>query len=403
MDNDYELTQGEGYYSFKKNGMIVPARIYGNNDIIGPLIESSGNEWNALKQLENVAGIQGIVGYALAMADIHPGYGFPIGGVAAFDIDKGLILIGGVGFDINCGVRIMKTELFLKDIIPLKKALAEELYNSVPAGLGAPGKMTITLKDMESLLLGGAEYIVGKGYGIKDDLEYIEENGKIIGANIKAVSQKAKQRNLNQVGTLGSGNHYLEVQYVDEIYDDKAAVAYGISEGQVVISIHCGSRGLGHQVGSDYLQIMSNAVRKYNISIADKELLGAPIKSSEGQDYLGAVRAASNAAFANRQMIAHLTRQAFAKIMNINSDSIRTLYEVAHNTAKIEEHDIMGETRKLLVHRKGSTRAFGPGRIEVPKAYRDVGQPMPVGGTMGTASYILRGTTKAMDMTFGSG
>jgi tRNA-splicing ligase RtcB (3'-phosphate/5'-hydroxy nucleic acid ligase) len=390
-------------YSFMKDGMRVPARIYASYDMIQPLLSFEKNDWSALRQLKNVSKIMGIQKYALAMADIHPGYGFPIGGVAAFDMEEGMILVGGVGFDINCGVRIMKTGLELKDIIPKKQELAEALFNHIPAGLGKPGKLRVELKEMDRLLSEGAAYIVGLGYGIKDDLEFIEENGKMEGAMPGAVSLKAKQRNLNQVGTLGSGNHYLEVQYVEEIYDDEAAAAYGITKNQIVVSIHCGSRGLGHQVGSDYLTIMSEAMRRYGIESDDKELVGAPIRSEEGINYLGAVRAASNAAFANRQMIAHLTREAFGSVMGIEQNSIKTLYEVAHNTAKTETHTIDGSKKEVLVHRKGSTRAFGPGRKEVPESYRDIGQPMPVGGTMGTASYILRGTEKAMTETFGSG
>ncbi len=387
-------------WEFFFEGMNVPARIYGSENIIKPLLNPKQKEWSALRQLYNVSTLPGLEKYVLAMADIHPGYGFPIGGVAAFNMD-GWIMVGGVGFDINCGVRTLKTNLKLEDVIPYKEVLAQKLFENVPAGLGRKGFLKVSMKEMDEILVEGAQWIVNKGFGLKSDLKFIEENGKILGANPNVVSQKAKQRGLNQIGTLGSGNHYLEVQYVDKIFDSVAAEKYGLFEGQIVVSIHCGSRGLGHQVGSDYLKIMSEAMRKYNMSIIDKELVGAPIKSKEGQDYLAAVRAASNAAFANRQMIAHLTRKVFVDVFNIKDEDVKTLYEVAHNTAKIEKHIIDGEEKELLVHRKGSTRAFFD--VDVPEEYEGVGHPMPVGGTMGTASYILRGTKKAMFETFGSG
>ncbi len=388
-------------WEFFFEGMNVPARIYGSESIVKPLLNPKQKEWSALRQLYNVSTLPGLEKYVLAMADIHPGYGFPIGGVAAFNVDKGWIMVGGVGFDINCGVRIVKTPLKLEDIIPYKEVLAEKLFENVPAGLGRKGFLKLSLEEMDKVLVEGAEFIVNKGFGLKSDLDFIEEGGKILGADPKNVSLKAKQRGLNQIGTLGSGNHYLEVQYVDKIFDSSAAEKYGLFEGQIVVSIHCGSRGLGHQVGSDYLKIMSEYMLKNNIRVVDKELVGAPINSIEGKKYLSAVRSASNAAFANRQMITHLLRKVFVDVFKIKSEDIKTLYEVAHNTAKIEEHNINGSLKKVLVHRKGSTRAFF--KKDVPKEYENVGQPMPVGGTMGTASYILRGTKKAMLETFGSG
>ncbi len=391
----------DNVWEFFFEGMNVPARIFASENIIKPLLNPKQKEWSALRQLYNVSTLPGLEKYVLAMADIHPGYGFPIGGVAAFNIDNGWIMVGGVGFDINCGVRTIKTPLKLEDVIPFKEVLADKLFENVPAGLGRKGFLKLSLDEIDEVLVKGAEFIVNRGFGIKSDLDFIEENGKIEGADPNAVSLKAKQRGLNQIGTLGSGNHYLEVQYVDKIFDTATAEKYGLFEGQIVVSIHCGSRGLGHQVGSDYLKIMSEYMEKNNIKVVDKELVGAPIKSVEGKNYLSAVKAASNAAFANRQMITHLLREVFVDVFNLKPEQVETLYEVAHNTAKIEEHNVNGVFKKVLVHRKGSTRAsFNTN--DLPEKYKLVGQPVLVGGTMGTSSYILRGTDKAMKYTFGS-
>ena len=388
-------------WEFKEKCMQVPARIYATEYILDGLRQEQ-EKWNSISQLRNITMLPGIVRYALANSDIHVGYGMPIGGVGAFDLKKGVIVMGGIGYDINCGVRTMTTPLFLNDIENKKKEIAEDLYKTVPAGLGVNGKLKLTLKEIDDLLINGAEFALKKGYGIKEDLEFIEENGKIKNANPSAVSIRAKQRQINQLGTLGSGNHYLEVQYVKEVYDKESAEAYGIEKNQILISFHCGSRALGHQIGMDYTKKLAETVRKYKIKIPDKELVCAPIDSEEGKEYLSAVNAGMNCAFANRQTIAHLIRKSISKSMNIPEKEIKTLYEVGHNTAKIEEHEINGKKVNILVHRKGATRAFGPNRKEVPEKYRKIGQPVLIGGTMGTCSYILKGTEKAMQETFGS-
>ncbi len=401
----YTLTQHTPYtWEFKTKRMHVPARVYADEQLIKPLAEPTHPEWSALRQLENVASLPGIVQHALAMADVHPGYGFPIGGVAAFDAEEGMIIVGGVGFDINCGVRIMRTPLTLHDMEKKKEELADTLFTLIPAGLGKPGFLRLSMNEMDEVLEKGAEYIVKNlGYTSRQDLSYIEENGRITGADPATVSRKAKQRGLSQMGTLGSGNHYLEVQYVDEVYDETAARAYGLEKDQIVISMHCGSRGLGHQVGTDYLSIMRKAVKKYGLSVPDEELVGAPVQSEEGQQYLAAVRAASNAAFANRQLLAHFTREALSRVFSLTEKDVTTVYEVAHNTAKEEVHHVHDERRRLIVHRKGATRAFTAGMPGIPEPYERFGHPMPVGGTMGTASFILRGTQRAAEKTFASG
>ena len=387
--------------------MRVPGRIYADRETITPLIEEmdkkkAGGFTPALVQVINVASLPGIEKASLAMADIHPGYGFAIGGVGAFDLDTGVISVAGVGFDINCGVRVLKTPLNKNDVEPKKVELANQLFRDVPSGVGSTGEIRLKEHEIDELLVKGSAFIVERGYGTQEDLEYTEEEGSVAGAKPENVSHRAKERQFKQVGTLGSGNHYLEVQYVEEVYDEKAAGVYGIHEGQVLIAIHCGSRALGHQIGTDYLKILEAASRRYGIPIRERELVCAPINSPEGRQYLSAVNCGINCAFANRQAISHLARQAFARIMGIAPTEIRLLYDVAHNTCKLETHDVDGETKKLLVHRKGATRAFGPGRVEIPARYRPVGQPLLVGGTMGTASYILRGTEKGMADCFGS-
>ncbi|OGQ56094.1 MAG: RNA-splicing ligase RtcB [Deltaproteobacteria bacterium RIFCSPLOWO2_02_FULL_53_8] len=386
--------------------MLVPGIVYGDTESIIPLKEEvntkHGGFTPALLQVANVATLPGIVKASLAMADIHPGYGFAIGGVAAFDMDTGVISVAGVGFDINCGVRVLKTGLERKDIEPLKELLADKLLAGVPSGVGSTGEVKLNEGEIDALLVKGSAFVLERGFGTQDDLEYTEESGAVKGADPSSVSQRAKERQFKQVGTLGSGNHYLEVQYIEEIYDDEAATAYGLHKGQALIAIHCGSRGLGHQIGTDYLKPLEAASRKYGIPIRDRELVCAPINSPEGRQYLSAVSAGINCAFANRQVISHLARKAFAAVFDIDPITIKLLYDVGHNTCKVESHDVDGVTKRLLVHRKGATRAFGPGRIECPAAYRGVGHPLLVGGTMGTASYIMRGTSLGMTETFGS-
>ena len=388
----------------KRGQMLVPGRIYGDQRIIDHLTADvrAGKEWNALKQIVNVACLPGIQKASLAMSDVHPGYGFPIGGVGAFDTERGVISVAGVGFDCNCGVRTLRTDLTREDVEKKKKELADSLFNMIPAGLGSTGDIRLSVDQIDEVLIKGAEYAVEQGYGFKEDLEYTEEKGRVKGSNPENVSRQAKQRQFKQVGTLGSGNHYLEVQYVEKIFDEKVAEAYGLKENQILVSIHCGSRALGHQIGTDYLKVLEAASRKYKIPIREKELVCAPFGSEEGQTYFSAVNCGINTAFANRQALAHLTRKAMKGVMGIAEEDVRMLYDIGHNTAKLEKHDVDGKERELLLLRKGATRAFGPGREEVPKAYRKVGQPVLVGGTMGTSSYILHGTEQGMGETFGS-
>jgi tRNA-splicing ligase RtcB len=392
-------------HELAKNGeMLVPGRIYGDSETIRGLLQdvAQGKEWNALRQIANVACLPGIVKASLAMADVHPGYGFCIGGVGAFDTKEGVISVAGVGFDINCGVRTLRTPLGREDVEPKKESLARSLYGTVPAGLGSKGDIHLSTREIDEVLLKGARFSIERGYGLPEDLDFIEGGGRMADADPGRVSDKAKERQASQVGTLGSGNHYLEVQYVAEVYDEEAAGAFGLFPGQVLLSIHSGSRALGHQIGTDYLPVLERASRKYGIPVREKELVCAPIESEEGRAYYTAMNAGANCAFANRQAMAHLARKALKKAFGIDTRQIETLYEVAHNMAKFETHEVDGREVRLLVHRKGATRAFGPGRRELPRRYRSVGQPVLVGGTMGTESYILRGTGKGMSEAFGS-
>jgi len=349
----------------------------------------------------NVATLPGIVRASYAMPDAHWGYGFPIGGVAAFDPNLGgVVSAGGVGFDISCGVRTLCTGLTQKDIEPHKEALADALSRAVPAGLGSTGRLHLKPKEMDAMLGGGARWAVELGYGTPADLERIEERGCMAGARPEEVSDHAKKRQQDEVGTLGSGNHYLEVQHVAEVYDAAAAAAFGLRLGDVVLTIHCGSRGLGHQIGTEFLRRMAVAAAGYGIELPDRELACAPIDSDLGQRYLGAMRAAINCALANRQVITHLARKAFAELFP--SARLPLLYDVSHNTCKLETHVVDGERRRLFVHRKGATRAFGPGHPDLPAALQATGQPVLIGGSMGTCSYILAGTRESMERSFGS-
>ncbi len=387
----------------REGNMNVPGRIYVDRKGIKFLLsESENKQWDALLQVRNVARLPGIQKASLAMADIHPGYGFPIGGVGAFELERGVVTMAGVGFDINCGVRSMVVNLDRRDITRLAGKLAAGLFNSVPAGLGSTGKLKLSQKEIDRVLTEGARFVLDRGYGVEEDLEYIEEGGRMEGADPGNVSEKAKKRQFKQVGTLGSGNHYLEVQFVDQIFDQEAAEIFGLEEGRIIVSIHTGSRALGHQIGTDYLSVLGKASRKYQIEILERELVAAPISSPEGKRYISAVMAGINCAFANRQAISGITRKVFKDIFSLSDDDIGTLYDVGHNNLKFETHRIDSEEKKLLVHRKGSTRAFGPGRMEVPESYRKVGHPVLVGGTMGTSSYVLVGTEKGMRDTFGS-
>ncbi len=397
---------GQNIWEVEEFGdMNVPGRLFVSRETVDDLLDEyrGGDQWSSLEQLINVASLPGIVSASIGLADIHPGYGFPIGGVGAFDIDKGVVVAGGVGFDINCGVRLMRTPLEFEEITKVREELADALFRIIPAGLGSEGEIDLSIDEVNRVLVQGARFGLKLGYGTEEDLEYIEENGRIDGADPENVSRRAKQRQFKQVGTLGSGNHYLEVQEVSEIFDRDAANAYGLSEGQVVISIHTGSRALGHQIGQDYLSKLEEASQKYGLEIKERELVSAPIDSPEGREYLSAMRCGMNCAFANRQVLSGLARRGFEEVLNLPPEEIKTVYEVGHNTAKNEEHLVNGQKKRLLVHRKGATRAFGPGRDELPKRYRHVGGPVLVGGTMGSSSYVLRGSEIAMEKAFGSG
>ena len=375
--------------------MRVPAVIYGDEALIRAMDDK------VFEQITRVATLPGIVQAAYAMPDAHWGYGFPIGGVAAFDADAGgVVSAGGVGFDISCGVRTLHTGLAAADLAPFKARLADRLFAHIPAGVGSTGALRLDAGAMEAMLRGGARWAVERGYGHAADLERIEEHGCMAGAEPDRVSGEAKRRQRDEVGTLGSGNHYLEVQEIVEIYDAKAAGRLRLREGEVVVSIHCGSRGLGHQIGTEFLRQMVMDAPAYGIELPDRELACAPIHSPLGQAYLGAMRAAINCALANRQVITHLAREVFADVL---PDARLTLvYDVSHNTCKEEAHAVEGRTRSLYVHRKGATRAFGPGHPALPDDLRDIGQPVLIGGSMGTASYILVGTEAGMTRAFGS-
>lgn len=360
---------------------------------------------NAPEQAANVACLPGIVGKSLAMPDIHWGYGFPIGGVAAFDDQSGVISPGGIGYDVNCGVKLVRTDLTLREVEKDVKKLVDAIFLNVPSGVGEKGKLKLSMSEMDDVLEGGARWAVEHGYGWEDDLTSSEESGCMKTADSSKVDARAKQRGATQLGTLGGGNHFLEVQKVDEIYDPKAAEAFGITaKDQIMVSIHSGSRGCGHQIASDYIRVMENALRKYRISVPDRQLACAPVNSVEGQDCFAAMSAAANYAWANRQLILHWVRESFQQALGRKPEEIgmRVVYDVAHNICKREEHTFEGKRRTLYVHRKGATRAFDTTREEVPQKYRHVGQPVLIPGDMGSASYVLVGTSGAMAETFGS-
>ena len=361
-------------------------------------------EKEAIEQVANVATLPGIVGSSLAMPDIHTGYGFSIGGVAAFDLKEGIISPGGVGYDINCGVRLLRTNLDKADVIPKIKELVENFYRDIPTGVGSKGKLRLNSDEHRKVLLQGARWVVEQGFGEKEDLERTESQGCIDGADPDLISSKAYERGRSQLGTLGSGNHFTEIQYVDEIYDESIANTLGLFSQQITVMIHTGSRGFGHQVCTDFLEVMQRAVKKYNIDLPDRELACAPFESPEARDYLAAMRAAANYAWANRQFIMHWVKESFMNVFGTGPMTIGLdlIYDVAHNIAKIEEHIVKGEKRKLIVHRKGATRAFPPGHPELPSAYKHIGQPVIIPGDMGRASYVLAGTERGMTESFGS-
>jgi tRNA-splicing ligase RtcB len=362
-------------------------------------------ESQSIDQVANVATLPGIVKASLAMPDVHTGYGFAIGGVAAFDLKEGIVSPGGVGYDINCGVRLLRSGLKREEVVPRIRDLVNALSIEIPSGVGSKGKIRLGPEDERKLLLKGARWAVEQGFGDAEDLERIESGGFIEGADPDLISQKAYERGRAQQGTLGSGNHFLEIQYVDEIYDEKAANALRLFKDRVTIMIHTGSRGFGHQVCTDFLEVMERALKKYQIELPDKELACAPYNSPEAQDYLAAMRAAANYAWGNRQCIMHWTRQTFLKVFFGASPKeldMALIYDVAHNIAKVEEHEVNGKKMKLIVHRKGATRAFPPGHPELPDIYRNLGQPVLIPGDMGRVSFVLLGTEKAMKETFGS-
>lgn len=381
-----------------KECMRVPGRIYLDEEALKDL------EKGAIDQVANVACLPGIQKFSIGLPDIHFGYGFSIGGVAAFDARNGIISPGGVGFDINCGVRLLKTNLDHEEVKPRIKELIDTLFRNVPSGVGSKGKIRLKEGQIDEVLENGAEWAVENGYGWEEDLKHLEENGKMEEADATKVSEKAKKRGIPQLGSLGSGNHFLEVQRIDRIFNEKAAKAYGLETGKVTVLIHTGSRGCGHQICSDYLKIMDKAYKKYNIKIPDRQLACAPVDSEEAIEYFQAMAAAANYAWANRQMIVHWVRESFEQVFKKSAEDMEMeiLYDVAHNIAKKETHPIKGLKREVYVHRKGATRAFGPGRKEIPSEYRKIGQPVIIPGTMGTSSYVLHGTETAMKETFGS-
>ncbi|HLS81062.1 MAG TPA: RtcB family protein [Steroidobacter sp.] len=375
--------------------MRVPAVIYASESLIRAM------DQKVYEQAVNVATLPGIVKASYAMPDAHWGYGFPIGGVAAFDPDEGgVISAGGVGFDISCGVRCLHTGLVRADILGVQRELADMLSYRIPAGVGSTGLIRLDAEEMDAMLMGGARWAVRAGWGVEEDLERIEEHGQMLGAKPENVSQQAKKRQRDEMGTLGSGNHYLEVQEVTSVYDTVVAQAFGLEVGDIVVMIHCGSRGLGHQIGTEFLRQMAVSASEYGIHLPDRELACAPINSELGQKYLGAMRAGINCALANRQILTHLVRQVFADILP--KSQLPLLYDVSHNTCKVEEHRVDGAMRTLYVHRKGATRAFGPGHSEIPDALRPFGQPVLIGGSMEAGSYVLAGAPESESRAFSS-
>jgi len=378
-----------------QGAMRVPAVIYASEALVRDM------DRKVYEQAVNVAALPGVVTAAYAMPDAHWGYGFPIGGVAAFDPDAGgVVSAGGVGFDISCGVRCLHTGLRRGDIMRVQKALADELYHRIPAGVGSTGSIRLNDAEMDAMLAGGARWAVERGWGLGEDLERVEEQGRMRGARPDQVSKQAKKRQRDEMGTLGSGNHYLEVQEVSAVFDAEIAACYGLAQGDIVIMIHCGSRGLGHQIGTEFLKRMAIAAAQQGIVLADRELACAPIHSTVGQDYLGAMRAAINCALANRQILTDLVRKVFRDVLP--QAQLPLLYDVSHNTCKVETHRVGDETRQLYVHRKGATRAFGPGHPDLPEALRAAGQPVLIGGSMGTGSYVLAGTRASEALAFSS-
>jgi tRNA-splicing ligase RtcB len=382
-----------------RDDMRVPVRLFGDAE----LVEAAFDD-RTMEQLINTSTLPGIVGYAMAMPDFHQGYGFPIGGVAGIRADEGVISPGGVGFDINCGVRLLRSNLRHEEIAPHLEELTSALYRACPSGVGGSGRQRVSLRQMEDLLTRGSKWALERGLARREDLDHTEEGGCLPGADPAHVSDRAKERGKSQVGSLGGGNHFLEIDIVAEIYDTGVAEAFGLQREQVAVQIHCGSRGFGHQVCSDYVKQLQRAVEKYGIQLPDRQLVCAPIDSPEGRAYYGAMACAVNYAFVNRQVLARGVREAFDQVLadEVADTDLEQVYDVCHNIAKFEEHQLEGRQMRMCVHRKGATRAFGPGYERLAEEYRNVGQPVLVPGSMGTASYMLVGTQRAMELTFGS-
>jgi tRNA-splicing ligase RtcB len=393
---------GENQYQIDadpNSGMKVPVRIYADEPLLQKMLSD-----RTIMQARNVASIPGIVSHSVVLPDGHEGYGFPVGGVAAMDAEEGMISPGGVGYDINCGVRLLRSNLTEQTVRSKLKDLVNDLFSSIPSGVGSKGAVRLTNSELDEVLVNGVNWAIDHGYGSSNDSDVCEENGKIPGADPNKVSDKARKRGAPQLGSLGSGNHFLEIQKVAEIHDEEAANRMGIKEGTITVLIHCGSRGFGHQVCSDYLRVAEQAMEKYNIHLPDRELACVPNNSEEGESYRKAMFAALNYAWSNRQMITHWTRKSFERVFNQTESDLdmKLVYDVAHNIAKVEKHKVGGEERKLVVHRKGATRAFPSNRDEIPSKYRDLGQPVLVPGSMGTSSWILLGKPNSMDLSFGS-
>ena len=393
---------GENQYQIDADpslGMKVPVRIYADEPLLQKMLSD-----RTIMQARNVASIPGIVSHSVVLPDGHEGYGFPVGGVAAMDAEEGMISPGGVGYDINCGVRLLRSNLTEQTVRSKLKDLVNDLFSSIPSGVGSKGAVRLTNSELDEVLVNGVNWAIDHGYGSSNDSDVCEENGKIPGADPNKVSDKARKRGAPQLGSLGSGNHFLEIQKVAEIHDEEAANRMGIKEGTITVLIHCGSRGFGHQVCSDYLRVAEQAMEKYNIHLPDRELACVPNNSEEGESYRKAMFAALNYAWSNRQMITHWTRKSFERVFNQTESDLdmKLVYDVAHNIAKVEKHKVGGEERKLVVHRKGATRAFPSNRDEIPSKYRDLGQPVLVPGSMGTSSWILLGKPNSMDLSFGS-
>lgn len=391
--NEYTYEIPQSY----REDMRVPARVFMNKNMVEDVLQD-----RALCQLANMATLPGIQKYAFAMPDIHQGYGFPIGGVMGSAIEEGgVISPGGIGYDINCGVRLLRADMPAADLQPYLQKLATRIFNKVPSGVGKGGKLDFSPKELDKFLQYGAKQMLELGYGNEGDIEFCEDRGCMDVAQPDLISDKAKKRGSDQLGTLGSGNHFLEVQVVDEIFDEEAAKTFGLYKGFVTIMIHCGSRGLGHQTCTDYVRIMMNKLPEWGYQLPDRELIYAPFNSVEGQHYFAAMAAAANYAWANRHLIGHWVRESWQEVVGAHV-GLSTVYDVSHNLGKVETHTIDGIEKKLVMHRKGATRSFGPGLSQVPESYRHIGQPVLIPGTMGTASYVLTGTTESMNVAFGS-